>query len=352
MSGSDIRKNLGEAPFGWPRDAVDATLMALHRSQHINATLNGIAVVPGQLDQNRISKAAFRVEKATLGVKDRIALRKLYQAVGLPCKTGEESLVAGNFLNKMIDLAQSAGGEPPLPASPAVTDLEDVQKLTGNEQLVAIKDKAEDWGKKITTWKMASQLAAERSPKWRRIERLARHAAALDGAKPHLDEMVSLRSGRLLLESSDPASAVQKGLADTLRKTVRQRLEDHRDAFDRASETLNASEAWTGIDAAARKTILEEVGLAAPPTPDVSTDEALADRLDRVPLEAMQAEIDAVAGRVAQAIERAAKLLEPRLRTVSLERVTLRNTEEVDDWIERQRQSLHAAVADGPVLVQ
>ena len=352
MSGSDVRKTLGEAPFGWPRDAVDASLMALHRSQHINATLNGVAVATGQLDQNRISKAAFCVEKATLGVRDRLVLRKLYQALGLPCKTGEEGLVASSFLNKMIDMAKSSGGEPPLPAPPAVTHIEDIQKLTGNEQLVEVKDKAEDWGERIKIWKAASQLAADRLPKWQRIERLARHAAELDEARSHLDEMASLRSGRLLLESSDPASAVQKALADTLRTTVRQRFEEHRAAFDRATEILNASDAWTNIDAAARNAIQREVGLAALSTPDVSTDEALADRLDRVPLESMQAEIDAISGRVAQAVERAAKLLEPQIRPVSLEPATLRNKAEVDDWIERQRQSLHAAVADGPVLVQ
>ena len=352
MAGGDIRKGLGEAPFGWPRDAVDAALMALHRSQHINATLNGMAVAPGQLDQNRISKSVFHVEKATLGVKDRIALRKLYQAVGLSSRSGEEGVVAGAFLNKMIDLARSAGGEPPLPAPPAVTDIEDIRKLTGNEQLVAIGDNAKDWGEKIKAWNAAAQLAADRVPKWQRIERLALHAALLDEAKPHLEEMASLRSGRLLLESSDPASAVQKGLADMLRATVQQRLSDRQAAFDRASETLNASDAWSHIDAAARKAIQQEVGLTGPAAPDVSTDETLADRLDRVPLEAMQTEIDAVAGRVAQAIERAAKLLEPTIRTVSLERTTLRDKAEVDDWIERQRRSLHAAVADGPVLVQ
>ena len=329
-----------------------AALMALHRSQHINATLNGVALAPGQLDQNRISKAAFRVEKATLGVRDRISLRKLYLALGLSSNTGEEGPVAGTFLNKMIDLAKSAGGEPPLPAPPAMTDIEDIQKLTGNEQLVAIKDKAKDWEEKIKTWKAASQLAADRFPKWQRIERLARHAGGLDGAKLHLDEMASLRSGRLLLESSDSANSLQKAFADSLRTTVRQRFEEHRAAFDWASETLKSSDAWAGIDDAARKTIQEEVGLAAPATPDVSTDEALADRLDRVSLEAMQAEIDAISGRVAQAIERAAKLLEPQVRPVSLERATLRDKTEVDDWIERQRRSLHAAVVDGPVLVQ
>src|SRR5690606_32707934 len=54
-TGADIRKALGGTPFGWPRDAVDAALIALHRSQHITATLNGAAVPLGQLDQNKIS---------------------------------------------------------------------------------------------------------------------------------------------------------------------------------------------------------------------------------------------------------------------------------------------------------
>lgn len=351
-SGRDIRKILGEAPFGWPRDAVDAALTALHRSQHINATLNRAAVSPGRLDQNRISKAEFCVEIATLGVKDRIALRKLYQTLGVNCKAGDEGIEASGFLSRMIDAAKDAGGEPPLPGPPSVTEIEDIQRLTGNEQLVAIKDKAKDWEEKIESWKAASRLAADRLPKWQRIERLARHAAALDEAKPLLEEMESLCSGRLLLDDSDPASALQKALADTLRTTVRRRLNDHRAAFNEATETLGSSDVWARIDASEQTTIRRRVGLAASDTPDVSTDEALADRLDRVPLDAMQAEIDAVPGRVAQAIERAAKSLQPEVQPVSLERATLRDKAEVDNWIERQRQRLHDAVADGPVLVQ
>lgn len=37
-SGSDVRKALGGTPFGWPRDAVDAALIAHRRQQHITAT--------------------------------------------------------------------------------------------------------------------------------------------------------------------------------------------------------------------------------------------------------------------------------------------------------------------------
>ena len=71
---------------------------SLHRLQHITATLNWQAVPLGQLDQNKIAKAEFRVEHATLSVSDRLILRKLFQALGLSCKSGEEAARAGEFL--------------------------------------------------------------------------------------------------------------------------------------------------------------------------------------------------------------------------------------------------------------
>ncbi|PKN32295.1 MAG: BREX system P-loop protein BrxC, partial [Deltaproteobacteria bacterium HGW-Deltaproteobacteria-20] len=98
-SGSDVRKTLGGTPFGWPRDAVDAALIALHRQQHITATLNLQAISLGQLDQNKIAKADFRVEHATLSVGDRLVLRKVFQALGLSCKSGEEAVRADEFLS-------------------------------------------------------------------------------------------------------------------------------------------------------------------------------------------------------------------------------------------------------------
>ena len=162
-SGSDVRKTLGGTPFGWPRDAVDAALIALHRLQHITATLNGQAIPLGQLDQNKIAKADFRVEHATLSVGDRLALRKLFQALGISCKSGEEAARAGEFLSGLIALAKSAGGEAPLPASPATTEIEDIQRLVGNEQLVAIKSKASEWEDKIKAWTATRDLIAQRA---------------------------------------------------------------------------------------------------------------------------------------------------------------------------------------------
>lgn len=350
-TGADIRKALGGAPFGWPRDAVDAALIALHRSQHITATLNGAAVPLGQLDQNKISKAEFRVEQATLSVQDRLVLRKLFQSLGVPCKAGEEGVRAGEFLSKLIELARSAGGDAPLPASPAVTEIEDTQRLIGNEQLVAIKNKAPEWEEKIKQWSAAKGLIAERLPKWQLVERLAEHAASIEAAKPHLDQIEAVRTQRLLLDTSDPASSIRVALGGLLRKAVQESFAAHQDAFKKAMQSLDGNDVWKQVPATGQDTIKAAVGLKPLTKPEVATDEALANHLDQRPLASAQSEIDAIPGRVAQAIERAAKLLLPKVQTISLERATLRDAAEVEAWIERQKKTLIEAIANGPVLV-
>ena len=350
-SGKDIRKTLSESPFGWPRDAVDAALIALHRSQHITATLNGAAVPLGQLDQNKISKSDFRIEQATLSVKDRLVLRKLFQGLGVSCKSGEEGVRAGDFLTKLIDLANSAGGNAPLPVAPSVTEIEDIQRLVGNEQLVAIKNMTGEWETTIKEWQAKKQLVDDRLPKWGLVGHLARHASPIEDAKPHLEEIEAVKSQRLLLESSDPASGICKALTGILRKTVQESFAAHESAFDEAIKTLDANEVWKKVSAEYQSTIKEAIGLRAPTKSEVSNDESLVGYLDQTPLSSAQAEIDAIPGRVAQAIERAAKLLEPKVQPVALERSTLRDAAEVEAWTERQKKTLLDAVAKGPVLV-
>ena len=350
-SGAALRKALAGAPFGWPRDAVDAALIALHRARHLSATLNGATVAPGGLDQNRIAKAEFRVERAALSVQDRLALRKLFQAADLACKSGEEEARAEDFLNTLAALAHSAGGEPPLPSPPGATDVEDARRLAGNERLAAIRGKADEWEGRIGEWRAAAKSIAERLPAWRLVERLAAHAEGIEEAAPQLREAAAIRDGRQLLAGADPAAGVRKALADLLRASVRAGFEAHEAAFAEAMTTLDANEAWRKAAPADREAILKETGLAAPEKPDVATDEALADCLDRRSLAGVRAEIDAIPARAARAVEQAARLLEPKVRPVTLERTTLRDAAEVEAWAERQKKVLLKAVADGPVLI-
>lgn len=348
--GGEIRKVLRASPCGWPQDAVDAALIALHRAQHITATLNGAPIPLGQLDQNKIAKAEFRVEHATLSVQDRLLVRKLITRL-VQCKSGEEGVKAQEFLAALIALGQAAGGDAPLPPAPTTTEIEDVQRLVGNEQLVAIKDKAGDYEARISAWTAARDLTAKRLPSWQVLERLAHHVTDLDQAKSLLESIEAIRAQRLLLEPTDPVAPLRVAIAAILREAVSSAHSAHAFAHEQAGATLGASDAWKKLDAEQQTTIATEVGLLAPIKPDVATDEALSRHLDARPLRVAQAERDAIPGRVQMAIERAAKLLEPKIQTVTLERSTLHSEQEINAWLGRQKDKLVTALKAGPVLI-
>ena len=350
--GADVRRALRANPFGWPQDAIDAALIALHRAQHVSATLNGAPLAPGQLDQNRISKAEFRVERVTLRVTDRLALRKLFQALGMACRAGEELAKAPEFLDQLAALARQAGGEPPLPPTPQISDIEDIRRLVGNDLLAGFRDKAGDLEKRIGEWTKVKALAEARKPVWATVERLARHAAGLPAAADQLGQVDAVRGQRLLLQPVDPVAPLRSALAEILRKALGDGYAAHVQAHGAGLATLEGSEVWTRLEPGDRARILADVGLTAPAPPDVSSDAALLAALDGRPLSAREAEADAVPGRVQRALEQAARLLEPRVRPIAIERATLRSEDDVRRWTERQQRRLLDAVQDGPVLVQ
>ena len=125
----------------------------------------------------------------------------------------------------------------------------------------------------------------------------------------------------------------------------------HEAAYAGAVTALESNEVWRQIGTAEQEKILAAVGLSAPLKPDVSTDLMLLTHLDGRPLAAGRTEIDAVPGRVQEAIRRAAERFEPNVRTIMLERATLRSEDEVSVWLDRQRARLLDAVRQGPVLI-
>ncbi|MGH7593184.1 MAG: BREX system P-loop protein BrxC, partial [Gemmatimonadales bacterium] len=127
ISGTAIRKALRGSPYGWPQDAIDAALIALHRSQHLSAFLNGQPVAMGQLDQNRIPKAEFRSETITLTVEDRLKVRGVYKRAGVDAKAGEETSKAADFIAALERLQVATAGDAPLPAVIAVPVLDDLR---------------------------------------------------------------------------------------------------------------------------------------------------------------------------------------------------------------------------------
>jgi hypothetical protein len=349
--GAEVRKVLRASPYGWPQDAIDAALIALHRTQHVAATLNGAVLAPGQLDQNKISKAEFRVEKITLSVTEKLAIRKVFQALGVSCKAGEELTKSPVFLEQLAALGRATGGDAPLPASASVTDVEDIRARVGNDQLAGIRDNAQSFEKRITEWTNKKKLVDARVPTWGLVERLAKHAHDLAAAEDLLKQVEAVRAQRLLLEATDPVAPLRSGLADALRKALLEAHGDYETEFGMGVASLEGSSFWPQLSASDRSSILASVGLMPVAQLSVPSDEALASALDTKSLSSRRAEADAVPGRVQKALEQAAKLLEPKVRPVAIERSTLMTEADVDAWLDRQKKALVVAIKDGPVLV-
>ena len=350
-SGTDIRKKLRGTPYGWPQDAIDAAVIALHRSQHISAKLNGMAVAVGQLDQNKIAKTEFRIEKSTLGVQQRIRLRDLFSKLKIQCKSGDEAIKAPEFLSALISLGKSAGGVPPLPALPSVTAIEDLQKLVGNEQLLEIHGRAADFETNIKSWQNLSAIAEKRLPQWALLERLSKHSALIPAATGRLTEVESIRTGRMLLDPTDPVAPILKEIAALLRAEVQRLVADQKSAVTAASTELAANPLWGKIDAGTQQSLLAKYGLVDPVAPAIGSDADLADFLNRISLDQLHELVEAVTGKVDAVLRDAAKLLEPKVQYVTVARDLLRTAPDVNAWIDRQRESLLAAVSKGPVQV-
>jgi hypothetical protein len=350
-NGTEVRKELKGAPWGWPQDAIDAALLALHRHEHVSVKLNGVAVKPGQLDQNKIAKAEFRIEKTTLTVPQKLAIRKTYALLDIASKSGEELTKAPEFVSELGRIIAAAGGEPPLPHAPVVPLYDEIAGLTGNQQLLAIATGAQELETKIGEWKKRAALIEKRLPAWKTLLRLAAHAREVPEAAPILEEIEAIRNGRLLLEPSDPVAPQLNALCEILRTRLTRLQNDQERTYDDQMKALSASADWQRLTDAQRAEILANAQLAAPPQVDAASTDALLTALDQRSLSARDADRHAISSRAQHALEIAAKLLQPKVRRVTLKSATLTKKEDVDTWIEEQHALLLQAIEEGPVLI-
>ena len=355
--GSDVQKKLRGAPYGWPQDAIDAALIALHRSGHLRAVRKTGEPIPvGDLDQAGVKAAEFRPEKVRLTTSQKIALRGLFSKAGLTTKSGDEERGAPLFLEALVNLAARAGGDAPLPAVPDTNILKDLGHLTGTEQLAALLEHKDDLEQKIVDWSRWGELAAKRIPVWDMVMAFRDHASALAVLKetaPELDAIVVQRS---ILADTNHVTPLATKLAGALREALTGKHAALSDAFKNADTQLDTDATWTRLDANQRTEIRVRVSLADPHPLAIASDDQLLAALEERSLSAWQAEVDAVPSRLAQALQEAARRvaeIEPEVVTtsVSIRRGTLADEAAVDAWLEEHGKKLKKAVAKGPVIV-
>ena len=350
-TGTKIWSALKIAPFGWPKDAVDGALIALHRAGVVRVTKNGNAIAPGQLDQAGVAAAEFRTETVVVPVADKLSVRGLIASLGISVKAGDEESKCGEYLDRLSALVDRASGPAPAPAPLDQGVVNDCKALSGGARLVGIaqwKDALTSLAERATK---QADLIDKRRPAWARLERFLTHASALAGSTATAAEVEAIRTNRSLIASPDPVEPLVTKLANDLRAELNRRHQSLIDAVAAAQQSLNADASWTKLSAADRARLLDQCGLAAPQPLAVKSDDELLAALDTRSLSARSDAAAAVSRRVADALLEAVRILQPKAQPLKLKAVTLSTEAEVKAWIADHESTLLGLVSQGPVTI-
>ena len=349
--GSDVRRHFSDPPYGWSRDAVDGALLALLAGGFLRATRSGQAMTAKDLNQQQIGVTDFFNEGIIVSVAQRIEVRKVASAMGLPAKSGEEAEAVPVILERLQSVAQAAGGEAPLPAQPDTAIVRELRELAGNRQIVGVAEKADTLIDHHRDWSAAGEAAQERLPEWHRLERLLHHAHILPVAIELNPQIEAIRSQRSLLTDPNPLPPLLSNVTTALRKTVSEAHERLRKERDREVTELVKSDDWLNLQAADGAKILASNGLGPIPDLAIGTDQALMDCLEDTGLRDWDDRLLALKPRVDRAREEAARLLAPKAVTVRPTPATLNSREDVEAYIQRLREQLLAQVDENPVII-
>lgn len=352
--GSDIQRQLDDPPYGWPRDAIDGALLALLANGNIRAQRDGEAVQDAkELPATQIGKATFYKEDQPPSTAERIAVKSVLMAAKVQFTPGQEGAATSGLLQRLIDLAERAGGPAPMPPPPDTGHITGIQALVGNQQFRAIAVAQGQLQQDVAAWTEAAERRAEREAAWSNLNLLLDHASSLSEASEVGAQRDAIFANRMLLGDPDPVAPLVDEIAVMLRAVLSKALGALRDAFDSEMALLEASDGWEQISRDQREAVLANAGLLLPDPPDVSRNDRLLAALNAQPLVGVGERIQALPAKGVAARRAIAIIIdpEPSVATVAAPTATLKSESDVDDYLAAFRTKLMAHIDAGETVV-
>jgi len=353
--GSAIRAELRVSPYGWPQDAMDAVLLALHRDGTLSAKdsqNNPIAV--GQLDQQSLGKARFYLQEVRLTTKEKLAVRGLFRDIAdLSAPQGQEEAKAVEFLDAIENKVLQSGGEAPLPRPVSSTLLRELRQKSGPEQLKAILE-AKDQLQEL--WNQACSQGAlkeKRQPGWERLQALLHQAQGLPVHQELEPQVEAIRTQRSLLDpTTDFVTPLLQQLEQALTEELEQAQQQVSQVVAAELQQLQSSAEWQDLPEVERHRICQALQLpeAAPPADPVDRSKLL-EALQQRSLASRAELAESLPTRFGKARSAAAKALEPNIQPLKLSSGVLKDPAALDAWWAAERQKLLAALQNGPIQI-
>lgn len=353
--GADIRTNFESSPYGWSRDAVDGGLQVLVVAGLVRAQdERGQIIDPKELERKNIGKVMFKVESATVTTSQRIQIRKLLQKVGLSAKQGEELAYVPQFLQKMLELADQAGGEAPKPSRPDTASLDEIRLTAGNEQLLALYNRCDELGSSIDNWTEVAGRIAKRWPNWTVLKRLMTHATGLQDAEVFQAQVKTIEQQCQLLENPDLVAPLIAGLTQLLRDELNKLDDEYASRHVQGMGRLTDDSNWQQLEPEQRYQLMSAQFLHESARPAVavrSTSDVLT-TLDNFALSMFADRVAAMPSRFDNVASGAAELCEPQAQFIQVPRRTLKTDEEINAWVDDVKQQLKTALQNGPIVIR
>ncbi|BBO87498.1 BREX system P-loop protein BrxC [Desulfosarcina ovata] len=353
--GTDIRNHFESSPFGWSRDAVDGALQVLLVAGLIRAQDDhGKTIDFKSLERKAIGKTMFKVESTTVTTAQRIQVRKLLQKAGLSSKQGEELSYIPQFLQKLIEFAERAGGEAPKPELPDTSGLEEIRLTAGNEQLLALYNKRDELTNSIDAWTDLADRIEKRWPKWTTLKRLIGHAKGIQDAEVFLSQAGSIEKQRQLLEEPNLVSPLVTNLTQLLRDNLNSLNAEYQAKHTEGMERLKNDANWQQLSPEQKNSLLsnQKLTLADAPEVQLASTEEVVSTLQRISLSAFSDRVAAMSSRFDAVLVAAAELMEPKVQFIKLPGRMLKTEDEIEAWIHEIQNKLKSALSKGPIVVQ
>jgi hypothetical protein len=355
--GSDLIKKFTAPGYGWSNNAVNAAVMVLLAAGLLRASRNGQPVLRQSLEQSTIGPTEFCVDHPPIAARDKVKLRALFQKAGVKCQSNDDvEMKSGEFLNAVVGLARSAGGDAPLPELPNTNHVKALQASFGNEQLSGILVQYTAIDADIASWSKHASLAKHRLPRWESLLTMLTHAegGGLPEAADVRTQVDAIIAHRQLLDSTDPVPALASVLGAALRTKLTALADQATEVYDEQLALITTDQAWKTLgekDKSARDGIASRHKLAPPLAVTAETEDELIDSLRARSLSSWSELRFAIPGRFDAARRDAAKELEPKAQSVTLPSATIKSKADLTSWLSAAEAAITAKLADGPVIL-